>query len=208
VSGGRLQLVAVLALATLPVLTAGRQSALSSPPMPYEDAGACPFEGCAYGEWRANETVVVRRTRSSRAPVAFTILRNETITAVTGIVITTSPGRVRVRQAVDLQSLSGPLHVDAGETLYLLTYRGEGLTKAWFKGRVYDELDGGVAFFNEACDTQPSRCAGTVVAGPQQTWWVSVRNAKDQIGWTHQPERFERTDRSANKGDIGDSLGS
>jgi hypothetical protein len=185
----------VLLLASAPALVAaGRQSALSAPRMPYEDEGACPFEGCAYGEWQANQAVVVRRARSPRGFVAFTVLKNEKVTAVTGIVVTTSPGRVRFRTPAVLRSLSGPVQVEGGETLYLLTYRGEGLTKAWFKGKIYDDLDGSKAFFNGLCETDPTRCPGDILAGARQTWWVLIRNAKGQTGWTYQPERFDMKD--------------
>ncbi len=149
------------------------QSALSGPPIPYEDAGACPFEGCVYREWQANEAVIVRRARSANGPIAFTIRKGEAITAITGVVVTTSPGQVRFRKPVNLSSSSGSVHVKPGETLYLLTYRGEGFTKAWFKGKFYEELDGSTAFFNDICATDPNRCAGAIVKQPKQVWWVS-----------------------------------
>ena len=31
----------------------------SGPPVPYEDIGACPFEGCVYREWIANAPLTV-----------------------------------------------------------------------------------------------------------------------------------------------------
>jgi hypothetical protein len=52
---------------------------------------------------------------------------------------TYTAGRVQFRQAVDLSTTAGRLRVEPGETLYLLTYRCEGVTTAWF-GRLYDEV--------------------------------------------------------------------
>jgi hypothetical protein len=179
--------------------------------VPYEEAGACPFEGCVYRQWRANHTVTVRETRSANAAIVFTVHKGEPITALTGVVVTTSPGRVEFRQPVDLMwadletvdaggapvrrpRQSGVLHVEPGDTLYLLTYHGEGSTAAWFKGRLYEELDGATAFFNDACTSDPSRCAGRIVEAARRVWWVQIRNARGQSGWTAEPEKFDGKD--------------
>jgi hypothetical protein len=181
---------AVLTFIAIPTLfRAAAQPALAGPPMPYEDIGACPFELCSYRDWQAKNTVVVRGTRSPDGPVLFTVRKGETITALTGVVVTISPGQVRFRTPADLSSGSGPVHVERGDTLYLLTARGEGFTKAWFKGKVYDELDG-KAFFNSRCDTEPTLCIGTIIERPKRIWWVSIRNMMGQIGWTNEPEQF------------------
>jgi hypothetical protein len=179
--------------------------------MPYEDAGACPFEGCVYRDWRANHTVAVRQTRSANGAIVFTVHKGETVTALTGVVVTTSPGRVRFREPADLTwadletvdvggmtvrrpSQTGVLHMEPGDTLYLLTYHGEGSTAAWFKGRLYEDLDGAMAFFNGACTNDPSRCVGRIVEPPRRVWWVQIKNARGQTGWTNAPEKFDGKD--------------
>jgi hypothetical protein len=190
--------LAVLSLTLASTLVRAGQSALSGPPIAYEDAGACPFEGCVYREWQAIETVIVRRARFANGAIAFTARKGEAITALTGVVVTTSPGQVRFRKPVNLSSSSGSVHVEPGETLYLLTYRGEGFTKAWFKGKFYEELDGSTAFFNDICATDPNRCAGAIVEQPKQVWWVQIKNGKGQIGWTNKPDKFDRKDALGN----------
>jgi hypothetical protein len=47
-------------------------------------------------------------------------------------VVTRRAGRVQFREPIDLGSPAGTIHVEPGRTLYLLTYLGEGFTKAWF----------------------------------------------------------------------------
>ena len=187
-------ILAIVVLAAAPTLVRAGQSAPAGPPMPYEDAGACPFEGCVYREWQANDAVVVRKTRAENGPLVFSVRKGETITAITGVVVTTSPGQVRFRKPFVLSSLSGSIHVEPGETLYLLTNRGEGFTKAWFKGKFYDEVDGSTAFFNDICATDPNRCAGAIVNQSKQVWWVQIKNAKGQVGWTNEPDKFDRID--------------
>jgi hypothetical protein len=163
------------------------------PPTLYEDVGACPFEGCVYRAWTANATVSVRTDRRASAPVAFTVTKGEEVTAVTGVVVILKAGRVEFSRAVTMGTASGPLRVDPGQTLYLLTYRGEGFFKAWFQGRLYEELDGST-FFNGVCDYEPARCSGKIVERTQSTWWVQVRNRRRQTGWTSDVDKFNGKD--------------
>src|SRR5262245_47378339 len=83
----------------------------SGPPVPFEDVGACPFEGCVYREWRANAPVNVRSGRQPNDPIAFTLKPGEKVRAVTGIVVTLKPGRVTFRAPVDLDSSAGKVRV-------------------------------------------------------------------------------------------------
>lgn len=167
---------------------------VAGPRMPFEDIGACPFEGCTYRDWIANAPVTVRTERRADAPIAFTLGKGDYVRAITGIVITVRPGRVQFRRAVDLVTTAGPLHIEPGETLYLLTYHGEGATTAWFKGRLYDEVDGS-EFFNGLCDDRPGTCNGTILERPKKIWWVRLRSRRGLSGWTSEPEKFDNKDR-------------
>jgi len=185
-------------MATLAVIIGGttlswaQQAApRAGPPVPFEDPGACPFELCTYGEWTAREPVVVRRERRRESPVIFRVPRAATVTAVTGVVITLRAGRVQFRVPHEMGSLSGRVRVVPGQTLYLLTYQGEGFTKAWLEGRLYDELDGS-EFFNAACEDDPGRCAGRIVEQPRREWWAQVRNTAGRTGWTDEPQKFSQ----------------
>ena len=172
---------------------AAQQQVVKGPPMPYEDAGACPFECCVYREWRANASVTLYRDRRIGSGVAFTANRGDELRALTGVVVTLAPGRVQFRAPVDLRTTTGILHVEPGETLYLLTYLGEGSTRAWFQGHVYDEVDG-AEFFNSRCAERPGTCNGSIVEAPRSEWWVRVRSPKGITGWTNEPEKFDNKD--------------
>jgi hypothetical protein len=164
--------------------------AIPAPPTPFFDVGACPFEGCAYREWTATRPVDVRRDRRADSPVAFRLGAGERVTAITGVVVTLRAGRVQFRVPQDVSGLEGTFRVLPGETLYLLTYQGEGFTRVWFKGRLYSEVDG-VSFLNAICEDDPRRCTGEVVEPSETVWWVQVRNAAGQTGWTNEPEAFD-----------------
>jgi hypothetical protein len=165
----------------------------SGPPLPYEDVGACPFEGCVYRQWIANAAVDVRTGRQPNDSIAFTLKPGDRVQAVTGIVVTLKAGRVTFRAPIDLPSSDGPVHVVPGETLYLLTYHGEGSTTAWFKGHLYDWLDGS-EFFNALCEDRPNPCNGSIVERPQRVWWVRLRSLRGRMGWTRETDKFDNKD--------------
>ena len=168
---------------------------LQSPPLPYEDVGACPFECCTYREWTADAPVTFLRERRPDADAAFTVAKGERVRAITGIVVTTRAGRAQVDRPADLWTTAGTLQIKPGETLFLLTYQGEGHFAAWFAGRLYDSVEAiRFAGVNLACDSRPDRCNGRVVEKPVSEWWVRVRNLNGVRGWTREPEKFSKKD--------------
>ena len=189
------------------------------PPVPFEDEGACPFEACVYRVWIAREPVVVRTERRTDAPVAFRVTAQEKVEAVTGVVVTVKAGRARFQVPVDLHYFGdyirdpgtgeaigrrdeddGSIHVEPGQTLYLLTYYHEGHARAWFQGRLYQSLDASMELFNAVCNfesgrrrsvaSNPAYCSGTIIEHPQSVWWVQIRNSSGQVGWTNEPDKF------------------
>jgi hypothetical protein len=160
------------------------------PPVPFADSGACPFEGCVYRPWKALRDLSARRTPSTGAAESLHIAAGATVTALTGFVLTTVPGQVRFRDTVTLVADGTTLHVTPADTLFLLTYEGEGFTTAWFKGRLYRGLDGAMAIFNAVCDTQPSSCLGRIVVPARRTWWVKICDSTGRVGWTDDPDAF------------------
>lgn len=180
-----LLLVAIVSGCSQPRDTTSRQNtataagSVAEPPIPFEDPGACPFEGCTYREWVTTASVKVLMDRRDDAPVAFELAAGDHVTAVTGVVIVTSPGIVEFSEPTDVDATDGPIHMLPGETLYLLTNLGEGYVKGWAHGRLYTDVD--------ATAVRAKRIAS-------YTWWVQVRNAKGQIGWTRHPEAFDGKD--------------
>ena len=152
------------------------------PPIPFDDEGACPFEGCIYREWTANAPVRVLTERRQDAPLAFEVAKGSPVTALTGVVSTVVPGIVELTAPVEVQTAQGVVPMRAGEVFFLLTYQGEGFGKVWIKDRVYTDVD--LSRF------KPKRNATAV-------WWVKVRNQRGQVGWTSQPDLFDGKDARA-----------
>jgi hypothetical protein len=119
----------------------------------------------------------------------FSLKPGDRTQAVTGVVVTVKPGRVRFKAPVDLETDAGPVHVQPGETLFILAYHGEGEATAWFKGRRYDRLDG-AEFFDARCESASFSCNGSILEWPQRVWWVQLR--RGVIGWTRETEKLDR----------------
>jgi hypothetical protein len=173
---------------------ASAQARRAGPPVPFEDVGACPFEGCTYREWTANATVTVRRSRSQTAPVVFRVRPGEKVTALTGVVITVRAARVQFREPATVAAFPESVSIKPGETLYLLTNQGEGFSKGWFKGSMLTDIDT-TEFHNGVCEVQPSKCKGRIVGNGQTEWWVQIRSRRGVIGWTVDSDKFDGQDR-------------
>jgi hypothetical protein len=83
------------------MLLLGTPPGAYKPPMPFYDWGACPFEGCTYRKWKATAPVVVWTSRDHRQ-VAFTIKSDEWVQGLTGVVVTTKPGMIKVLAKMEL----------------------------------------------------------------------------------------------------------
>ncbi|MEO8313495.1 MAG: hypothetical protein ABI645_01760 [Pseudomonadota bacterium] len=183
------------ALALTWVFTASSQNA-DDPPVPYEDVGGCPFEGCTYRTWQANAAIEIHLEPRNSSPIVATVAKLERVRALTGEVVTIKPGRVQFDKPQRLDTASGPINILPGQTLFLLTYQGEGFTKAWFNRRLYNSVDvSGITWANGRCGfSDPERCAGHEVEKYETEWWVQVRTASGQVGWTRETEKFDGKD--------------
>jgi hypothetical protein len=149
----------------------------AGPPIPFVDKGACPFECCTYRRWDVLKPTAVKASMSDKAPVNFRLKVGERVLGMTGVVITTQPGVVRVLKNTKLQNTS----LKRGDELLLLTNLGEGFSKIWYKGRIFE----GDPYDDTIYKTVRERTS---------IWWVKIKNRKGQIGWTRQPENFGNMD--------------
>lgn len=175
-------LAAVLLLGTLfgaferkrPDPTEGHVSA--SLPLPFEDDGACPYEGCRYGTWIAQNESRVFRDRDRTSPVAFRLMPHEKVVALNGTVVTTQAGLSQVTMTVAVNGAIPPV----GSTVSVLTYGGEGCVKVWFPNDRWAVPQTDAASGRK----WPYVCEGLKEIHPaQSTWWVKVQNRNGDVGW-------------------------
>jgi hypothetical protein len=169
----------------------GQQNA-AGPPMPFHEAGVCPSECCIYREWTALKRANAWRSYDETgSPRVFAVTPGERLTAMSGIVITSEPGVVRIVTPTPIEVTSRrfprapaeKILLETGDTLYILARYAEGELAGWSSGRLLERV-GGVHFLSaDQCRQRPGWCAGIVEREPESAWWVKVRNARGQIGW-------------------------
>jgi hypothetical protein len=169
----------LLTMGILPAMVNGQGS--SKPPTPFVDKGACPFECCTYREWTVDKATLVRSAMRDRASVTFRLKRGERVQGMTGVVITSQPGVVRVLKRTKI----GRFTANPGDRLYLLTYVGEGFHKVWFRGNISEE---------ETYDETKF----SAISKPKAVWWVKVKNRRGRIGWSKSPDDFGNKDQCGN----------
>lgn len=163
-------------------------AAQARPPAVYVDSGACPFECCRYGTWTAREPRLVRARPDSTSPVVDTIPAGESVQAVTGHVRTV-PAPFLVKRA--MSGLQEGQRWVPGDTIWLLTYLGEGVYHAWTDSAVVEvplELD------PSARPGEDDSEMGVLLRPRESEWWVRIRRPGGTVGWVRGNDGFSGTD--------------
>jgi hypothetical protein len=71
-----------------------------------------------------------------------------------------------------------------GDVVFLLSYKGEGIYKAWFRGHT----------INEFGEFDAKGTFAEIIEKPTFEWWVQIRNNKNLTGWTDQTDNFDNKD--------------
>ena len=165
-------------------------SAQQALPSIYIDHAACPFECCTYGKWRVVSNTTLLAESNPRSGQVAMLQAGDTVQAITGEVRThPTPFLVESAFAGDRERQYAP-----GDTLWLLTYLGEGYFRVWWKGQVFEEDMG----FSPYGGTPGSRCEhcrlGTLLREHRSEWWIKVGTATGIVGWTRESTHFTGAD--------------
>lgn len=171
-------------------------AALQSPPytvqpapaLPFFDWNACPFEGCTYGKWTADARIDVFDTWKPNRKRVATLLPKTVVTGLSGVAITYKPGVIRLNRDIPQDGLR------RGDTILTYTYRGEGFSAVWFKGRFYREYDISFAKWPDGTGCRTD-CAATYVDLGRKSWWAKVKMGSGAVGWINMDTaKFEGVD--------------
>ncbi|XOF32868.1 MAG: hypothetical protein ACL93V_12720 [Candidatus Electrothrix sp. YB6] len=155
------------------------QDVIDKLPIPYYDYDACPFEGCVYRGWTVMENTRVRKEKDINSNVSFYVRKGETVTALTGVVVTLKPSKILV---LNTYKIDQEITVKKGDILYEYTYLGEGFSKIWFKGKMYHD---GIPINPTDFD---------ILKKGESVWWIKIRNKEGKEGWTKEAEHFGNKD--------------
>lgn len=153
-----------------------------TPPSPYVDSGACPFECCQYGDWRARSNIRAHARRDQHSRTIFTIRKGEKVRAITGAVVTEKPGRIRILEPM-VVGAKYRFALHRGDIIFTLHYLGEGTELFWYQGRV-DECELHIAPFVSK-GQQPKM---QLLEQETTAWWIKVRNAAGKVGWINESD--------------------
>jgi hypothetical protein len=144
---------------------------------PYIDKGACPGEGCGYGErWVTETAIQLRGAPGSSSTIVATLERAEPVATITSEVHTI-PVRFIVRRAHE--------EFVPGDEVIVYTYLGEGRFRLRHNGKLKEvDLDFSPAGSSNGtrCDVE-ARCWGTLEKEHESQWWVKVRTRSGLEGW-------------------------
>jgi len=150
--------------------------AMPAPTLPYVDRNVCPFEGCVYREWTARKSALVYDTWEKKRTRIARLAAGDRVTGITGVVITFRPGVIRMDRDLPEEGLK------RGDTILTYSYRGEGFSAVWFKGRYHSEFD--ITFARsdgKVCND--ASCSATYIDMGMKSWWAQVKLQSGRIGW-------------------------
>ena len=166
----------------------------------FVDRGACPFECCHYGRWRANAPTTLRAAADSSSAPIGTLARGTLVRASGEVHV--RPGLFVPRRPIPAyaREANPPAVVDTfrvGDTLGVFTYIGEGAWKLRRIGAPHanDPLrEAMLATPGTGCD-QRNECDGVMLRKPVSIWWAQVRTDEGLTGWTTDTKNFDGRDR-------------
>jgi hypothetical protein len=165
------QVAATLAVGTFVTIASAQSRARSMPtppPLPVFEWNACPFEGCTYRAWKAENKIALYDTWNKSRRQIGQLSAGDKVVALTGVVITFKPGIVRLDR--DASKSQAGYDFKRGDTVLTYASHGEGVTTAWLKGQ-YDENFDTTAVEN------------TTVERGRKEWWAKVRLRSGTTAW-------------------------
>lgn len=179
---------------TSPTTTPGSRSYVirPAPSLPFLDWKACPFEGCTYREWTAVSAAEVFDTWKQSGKRIATLPAKAMVTGISGVVITYKPGVIRMNEDLPQDNLR------RGDTILTYTYRGEGFSAVWFKGRFYSSYDISFTKWPDGSGCLGTDCAGAYLDLGEKIWWAKVKMSSGVVGWVNMNQaEFDGVDRFA-----------
>ena len=130
--------------------------------------GRCPFECCQYGAWVLDTGTQLVQAPSLAAPVLASLHAGDSVIADSGLVAIYSLGIVLVL-TTHVDHFTG-LHLQAGDTVFLVDYGGEGIYGARWR-------DTTIHFFPHGVEELK------VVRLPDWSWWAHLSSSPSGAGW-------------------------
>jgi hypothetical protein len=136
----------------------------AGPAVPFIEYNICPFECCQYGKWVSESRLTAYRNEGDTGTTTFSINAKEEFTAIRGNVHILQTGMAKIKETTGV--------LQKNDTLYILSYKGEGYYDIWYHGNVYQNAYG----FWQDDEKWLIREAVT-------EWWIYVKTKSGKYGW-------------------------
>lgn len=157
------------------------------PTLPKIDRNACPFEGCQFGKWTADQLVPIYSTWRAKRKLLRNLKKGEAVTAITGIHITFEPSELKVTSPMPQYGLK------PGDIVFGYMNLGEGFFTAWFNGTWVEYFDGSTIGGPDDSGCRRN-CTGKFFKIGRMEWWVQIKTKDGTMGWTKDGDKFEGND--------------
>lgn len=148
------------------------------PALPFRQQGACPYEHCRYGDpWTVHRAATLYDTWKPGRRAVGQLRPGERVTGITGVVITSEPGVIRMDRDLPEKGLR------RGDRILAYGGASEGFSAVWFNGRFDPEFDISFAKWPDGTGCGGSHCAATSLDLGKKDWWIEVKLASGQTGW-------------------------
>jgi hypothetical protein len=147
----------------------------TTPPHPFIDKGACPFEGCTYREWTATKRITLYDVPKGKHAVGH-LGPGEHVVGITGEVRSIPLRVVATSNHPDPEDQRRVL-IKKGEPYCVLHYLGEGTWLVWHRGKLTT-----IENFSESGPF------------PNAIWWVKVKTSEGLVGWAISDHNFDGQD--------------
>lgn len=151
------------------------------------DKGACPFECCTYGTWKAEQSTKLFADPKKGSKEISTIRKGAQVKALTGEVHS-RPVEFVVRKKHE--------GYKPGDILQVYSYAGEGVFKVWMNGKLGEislDIGSGGGPTGEEC-LRDEYCWGELKGPLASVWWVKIRTKEGVEGWSNEPGNFSGQD--------------
>jgi len=153
----------------------------------YVDHDICPGEGCTYGKWTVKEGRVasIYAKNSTLTPEVASVFGGEVVESITG---ETHNLPYRVLLLDNFESWQGKTY-QPGDTIFVLTYLGEGYYKIWHKGEF------SVTGLYSLPNTPNYKVLDKQYHQFKPVWWVKMKTKDNKVGWTRDTDLFSDKNR-------------
>lgn len=95
----------------------------------YSEIGACPFEGCAYGEWSTNDKIKIFKEPELESGIIGNIPAEEKFNALNGKIEIVPGIAFKIKEMPSTYTESETSKIEYNQPIYVLHHVGEGFYK-------------------------------------------------------------------------------